>query len=64
MSKKHSTTMSVPSAEIERMFRGYMRSQAIQRAISKVLGGTEPCLGLCFPPVYRTWMSYSAFQVA
>lgn len=64
MSKKPSQTASVPPAEIERMFRRYMRSTAIDRAVSKVLGWEKPDPDVCFPTVYRTWMSYLPFQVA
>lgn len=61
MSKQRLTRVTVPRAEIQKMFMSMMPDK-VDLAIVKVQGWR--CPGPVFPTVHRAWMSHSAFQVA
>jgi len=64
MSKKRSKQAPALSADIERMIErlvASVRPDPLTPVIRKVSGWTPPDPDICFPMVYRAWMSYSAF---
>ena len=64
MSSKRSKTGTGQSAEEWEAFRSAEQSYKIDKAIEKVTGYPMMCDGVCFPIVYRAWMSHPALQVA